>query len=139
MNNASQIKIPLNIINNFVINLYLCRYHKTVQQLILFKQPSANINIEAFSDIFDEKINSILKVLFFLGNFQTTLENFHKVVQRILIHRIDYAKSADNEINHTSSFGDWSILLSSFVDLLTGYFCQLDTLIDLLRGHFSCV
>ena len=103
---TSQIKVPLNIINDPIIDLNLSRNHKTVQKLILFKEPPTNINIETLGNVFNQELNSFLKHFLLIRNLQSPLEKFHEIVQRVLIHGVDNAHVTDHEIYHTAPFCD---------------------------------
>lgn len=106
MNGSSEIEIPLSVVNDLIVDLNLSRYHETIDQFILFEKTSTNVDVEAFSDILDKEFDSLLKNIFFLCNFKSSFKDFHKIVQRILIHRIDDAQIADYEIDDTASFCD---------------------------------
>jgi len=106
MNGSSEIEIPLSVVNDLIVDLNLSRYHETIDQFILFEKTSTNVDVETFSDILDKEFDSLLKNIFFLCNFKSSFKDFHKIVQRILIHRIDDAQIADYEIDDTASFCD---------------------------------
>lgn len=136
---SSEIKVPFNIVDDFLVYLNFSSDHKTVEQFVLLEQAPANVDVETLGNVFDEQVYSILKDLFLLCDLESPFEQFHKIVQRILIHRVDDAKVTYDEINNTASFSDWSVLLSGLVDLLTCYFGHLNTLIYRLWSDFGYV
>ena len=54
--------------------------HETVEKFIFFEQTSTNVNVETLSDVLNQKVDSVLKVLFFLGNLESPLEKFHEII-----------------------------------------------------------
>jgi hypothetical protein len=126
---SSKIKVPLNIVNYFIIDLNFCCNHKTIKKFIFFKQTSAYINIETLSNILDQKFNSLLKNFFFFCDLKPSFEKFHEIIQGILIHRINDTEITDNKINNAASFSNRSVLLSGFINFLTCNFCHFNTFI----------
>lgn len=87
----------------------------------------------------NENLNSLLKNFFLFSGLKSSLKEIHEIVEGVLVHRINNAQVTDYEIDHTASLGDWSVLLSCLVNLLTGHLCQLDTLVYCLWSHFGCI
>lgn len=60
MDGSSEIKVPLQVVDNLIVDLNFGGNHETVQKFILFKKTSTNVDIEAFSDVFDKQFDSLL-------------------------------------------------------------------------------
>ena len=54
LDGASEVKVPLDIIDNFVVDLNFGGNHETVKQFVLFEKAPANINVKTFSNVIDQ-------------------------------------------------------------------------------------
>lgn len=81
MSGTSKIEIPLDIINDPIIDLYFGSNHKAVQQLILFEESSTDINIETLSDVINKQLDSVLQMFLLFSNLKSTFEQFHEIIQ----------------------------------------------------------
>jgi len=106
--------------------LNLRRDQETVKQFIFFEESSTDVQIKAESDVLDQQVNSFFQDLFFLGDFQSFFEELGEEIEGELIHGVDDAQIADDEIEDGASFSDGSVFLTGAIDFLTG---------DLGLGH----
>lgn len=75
---------------------------------------------------------------YFRRTFQTLIEQLEKLFQRCLIHHVDQGHFHDEKINDRTTRGNWTILLTGDVDLLTGLRCDLQFLFDISGRDLRC-
>lgn len=129
---TSQEKPELILSQSFVSKENFGRQHERENQFMLFEKRSTDVLVQRISEIVVHAVESFLEDVGRRWVLQAQEEEVAEPLQGILVHRVDWRKVQNTEIEQTSPKSDRSVWLSCFVDLSFSYLRVLHPLVDFL-------
>ena len=80
------------------VSIYARDNEEGEYDLMRFKETSGNVRENHSRDVIDQNIESLLKHIGFLANFNGFIEQTLDVAQRVLIHRVNTCEVSDDEV-----------------------------------------
>mmetsp|Transcript_25188 Transcript_25188/g.84637 ORF Transcript_25188/g.84637 Transcript_25188/m.84637 type:complete len:238 (-) Transcript_25188:4507-5220(-) len=95
-------------------------HHEREQELVLFEQGAADVDVDEVGEKVVEDRQSFLQVVLLVGLADRETKKVRKPLQRILVHRIDAGEAADGKVQDRRADGHGPVPLAREIDLPLG-------------------